>query len=126
MVVSHCYATPSHPPPLHHVPTPCSEEYPKSYWQCCHVLWEDGATDLLSPWDMEPIPQRNNSHPYSNSAEHDPDTKLDDSIDLPSEERDSDSDRDPDFEPSPAHTLDEGTIQYDRSHISWTLGSIAK
>ena len=33
----------------------CSEEHPNSYWQCYSVLWDDGATDLLSPWDMEPL-----------------------------------------------------------------------
>ncbi len=35
----------------------CSDEYLNSFWQCFHVLWEDGATDHLSPWDMEPIPE---------------------------------------------------------------------
>ncbi len=34
----------------------CSEDHPNSYWQCCNVLWDDGATDLLSPWDMEALP----------------------------------------------------------------------
>jgi bromodomain and WD repeat domain-containing protein 1/3 len=32
-----------------------SEEYPNSFWQCYHVKWDDGATDQLSPWDMEPL-----------------------------------------------------------------------
>ena len=35
---------------------PFSEEFSNSYWQCYHVTWDDGATDQLSPWDMEPVP----------------------------------------------------------------------
>ena len=34
----------------------CSEEHPNSFWQCYSVLWDDEGVDLLSPWDMEPIP----------------------------------------------------------------------
>ena len=45
------YHLPIHP----HMQTH-SEDLPNSYWQCYHVLWDDGATDQLSPWDMEPLP----------------------------------------------------------------------
>lgn len=34
---------------------PLSEDYPNSSWQCYHVKWDDGATDQLSPWDMQPV-----------------------------------------------------------------------
>ena len=34
---------------------PFSPALPSSYWQCHHVKWDDGATDQLSPWDMEPV-----------------------------------------------------------------------
>ena len=34
---------------------PFSSELPGSMWQCYRVEWEDGATDQLSPWDMEPV-----------------------------------------------------------------------
>ena len=33
---------------------PFSSDVAESHWQCYRVEWEDGATDLLSPWDMEP------------------------------------------------------------------------
>ena len=36
---------------------PLQEEYPSSHWQCFQVKWDDGATDQLSPWDMEPLSQ---------------------------------------------------------------------
>ena len=32
---------------------PFSSEFPSTYWQCYRVKWDDGATDQLSPWDME-------------------------------------------------------------------------
>ena len=32
-----------------------SSDYPGSQWQCYRVEWDDGATDQLSPWDMEPV-----------------------------------------------------------------------
>ena len=32
-----------------------SPDYPGSQWQCYRVEWDDGATDQLSPWDMEPV-----------------------------------------------------------------------
>ena len=32
---------------------PYQEEHPTSHWQCYYVKWDDGATDQLSPWDME-------------------------------------------------------------------------
>jgi hypothetical protein len=34
---------------------PFSPDYPGSQWQGYRVEWDDGATDQLSPWDMEPI-----------------------------------------------------------------------
>ena len=34
---------------------PFSEETPNSSWQCYHIRWDDGATDWLSPWDMQPL-----------------------------------------------------------------------
>lgn len=34
---------------------PFSPEFPSSYWQHYRVQWDDGATDQLSPWDMEPV-----------------------------------------------------------------------
>ena len=33
---------------------PFQDDLPNSHWQCFQVKWDDGATDLLSPWDMEP------------------------------------------------------------------------
>lgn len=48
----------------------CSEEYSSSFWQCFYVLWDDGATDHLSPWDMEPIPQQNSHSTSSDNQEH--------------------------------------------------------
>ena len=34
---------------------PFSPDTPGSQWQCYRVEWDDGATDQLSPWDMEPL-----------------------------------------------------------------------
>ena len=34
---------------------PFNSAYPSSYWQCYRVQWDDGATDQLSPWDMDPV-----------------------------------------------------------------------
>ena len=33
-----------------------SDQLPQSLWQCYQVRWDDGASDRLSPWDMEPLP----------------------------------------------------------------------
>ena len=33
---------------------PFNPAFPSSYWQCHRVKWDDGATDQLSPWDMQP------------------------------------------------------------------------
>ena len=38
------------------------------------MLWDDGATDSLSPWDMEPIPQQE-SPPDNTTSLPDPDVK---------------------------------------------------
>ena len=34
---------------------PFCPAHPSSLWQCYRVKWDDGATDQLSPWDMEPV-----------------------------------------------------------------------
>ena len=34
---------------------PFSPDLPGSPWQCYRVEWDDGATDQLSPWDMDPV-----------------------------------------------------------------------
>uniref|UniRef100_A0A3P8USI4 Bromodomain and WD repeat domain containing 1 n=1 Tax=Cynoglossus semilaevis TaxID=244447 RepID=A0A3P8USI4_CYNSE len=35
---------------------PYQLEYPDSLFQCFKVRWDNGETEKLSPWDMEPIP----------------------------------------------------------------------
>ncbi|XP_062323853.1 PH-interacting protein isoform X1 [Osmerus eperlanus] len=35
---------------------PLHPEYPDSLFQCFNVCWDNGDTEKLSPWDMEPIP----------------------------------------------------------------------
>ena len=39
------------------------QEVVDSHWQCYSVLWDDGATDQLSPWDMEVIGQGGLAYP---------------------------------------------------------------
>jgi bromodomain and WD repeat domain-containing protein 1/3 len=35
---------------------PFQEEYPESLFQCLKVVWdEEGQTEMLSPWDLEPL-----------------------------------------------------------------------
>uniref|UniRef100_A0A6Q2WRY6 Bromo domain-containing protein n=1 Tax=Esox lucius TaxID=8010 RepID=A0A6Q2WRY6_ESOLU len=35
---------------------PFQSEYPDSLFQCYNVCWDNGDTEKMSPWDMEPIP----------------------------------------------------------------------
>uniref|UniRef100_A0A8C7D9Y7 Pleckstrin homology domain interacting protein n=1 Tax=Oncorhynchus kisutch TaxID=8019 RepID=A0A8C7D9Y7_ONCKI len=35
---------------------PFQPEYPDSLFQCYNVCWDNGDTEKMSPWDMEPIP----------------------------------------------------------------------
>ncbi|MBN3324938.1 BRWD1 protein, partial [Atractosteus spatula] len=41
---------------------PYQPEYPDSHFQCFTVRWDNGETEKLSPWDVEPIPP-NAQHP---------------------------------------------------------------
>uniref|UniRef100_W5M0F5 Bromodomain and WD repeat domain containing 1 n=1 Tax=Lepisosteus oculatus TaxID=7918 RepID=W5M0F5_LEPOC len=41
---------------------PYQPEYPDSHFQCFTVRWDNGETEKLSPWDVEPIPP-NGTHP---------------------------------------------------------------
>ncbi|XP_018604343.2 bromodomain and WD repeat-containing protein 3 isoform X2 [Scleropages formosus] len=43
---------------------PYQPEYPDSHFQCFKVKWDNGETEKLSPWDIEPIPE-NAQHPES-------------------------------------------------------------
>uniref|UniRef100_A0A670Z1R8 Bromodomain and WD repeat domain containing 1 n=1 Tax=Pseudonaja textilis TaxID=8673 RepID=A0A670Z1R8_PSETE len=36
---------------------PYQPQYPDSPFQCYSVKWDNGETERLSPWDMEPIPE---------------------------------------------------------------------
>ncbi|XP_058040935.1 bromodomain and WD repeat-containing protein 1 isoform X1 [Ahaetulla prasina] len=36
---------------------PYQSQYPDSLFQCYIVKWDNGETERLSPWDMEPIPE---------------------------------------------------------------------
>uniref|UniRef100_A0A8C2YEM2 Bromodomain and WD repeat-containing protein 1 n=1 Tax=Coturnix japonica TaxID=93934 RepID=A0A8C2YEM2_COTJA len=36
---------------------PFQAEYPDSSFQCYSVHWDNGDTEKMSPWDMEPIPE---------------------------------------------------------------------
>ncbi|KAJ6662401.1 hypothetical protein lerEdw1_011814 [Lerista edwardsae] len=36
---------------------PFQPQYPDSPFQCYSVKWDNGETERLSPWDMEPIPE---------------------------------------------------------------------
>ncbi|XP_062982693.1 bromodomain and WD repeat-containing protein 1 isoform X3 [Elgaria multicarinata webbii] len=36
---------------------PYQSQYPDSPFQCYSVKWDNGETERLSPWDMEPIPE---------------------------------------------------------------------
>uniref|UniRef100_A0A8C4HYF5 PH-interacting protein n=1 Tax=Dicentrarchus labrax TaxID=13489 RepID=A0A8C4HYF5_DICLA len=35
---------------------PYQPQYPDSLFQCYNVCWDNGDTEKMSPWDMEPIP----------------------------------------------------------------------
>uniref|UniRef100_A0AAX7U7I8 Bromo domain-containing protein n=1 Tax=Astatotilapia calliptera TaxID=8154 RepID=A0AAX7U7I8_ASTCA len=35
---------------------PYQSQYPDSLFQCYNVCWDNGDTEKMSPWDMEPIP----------------------------------------------------------------------
>uniref|UniRef100_UPI0037E94B52 PH-interacting protein n=1 Tax=Semicossyphus pulcher TaxID=241346 RepID=UPI0037E94B52 len=35
---------------------PFQSQYPDSLFQCYNVCWDNGDTEKMSPWDMEPIP----------------------------------------------------------------------
>uniref|UniRef100_A0A8C6XZ87 PH-interacting protein n=1 Tax=Naja naja TaxID=35670 RepID=A0A8C6XZ87_NAJNA len=35
---------------------PLQPDYPDSLFQCYNVCWDNGDTEKMSPWDMEPIP----------------------------------------------------------------------
>ncbi|XP_042316498.1 PH-interacting protein isoform X4 [Sceloporus undulatus] len=35
---------------------PLQSDYPDSLFQCYNVCWDNGDTEKMSPWDMEPIP----------------------------------------------------------------------
>ncbi|XP_029318564.1 PH-interacting protein isoform X2 [Cottoperca gobio] len=35
---------------------PFQPQYPDSLFQCYNVCWDNGDTEKMSPWDMEPIP----------------------------------------------------------------------
>uniref|UniRef100_A0A8C6KM99 Pleckstrin homology domain interacting protein n=1 Tax=Nothobranchius furzeri TaxID=105023 RepID=A0A8C6KM99_NOTFU len=35
---------------------PYQNQYPDSLFQCYNVCWDNGDTEKMSPWDMEPIP----------------------------------------------------------------------
>ncbi|KAG7509476.1 PH-interacting protein [Solea senegalensis] len=35
---------------------PYQTQYPDSLFQCYNVCWDNGDTEKMSPWDMEPIP----------------------------------------------------------------------
>ncbi|KAM4693154.1 PH-interacting protein [Discoglossus pictus] len=35
---------------------PLQQDYPDSLFQCYNVCWDNGDTEKMSPWDMEPIP----------------------------------------------------------------------
>lgn len=34
---------------------PLSEEFPQSLFMCFNILWDNGESEYMSPWDMEPI-----------------------------------------------------------------------
>ncbi|KAM6954193.1 LOW QUALITY PROTEIN: PH-interacting protein [Aplochiton taeniatus] len=40
---------------------PFQPQYPDSMFQCYNVCWDNGDTEKMSPWDMEPIPNEDDA-----------------------------------------------------------------